>query len=126
MSPAVTNPPNVKFASPNGSVGPSSTEPSFPLTTAIAVLVPGPVTSTTSGTPSPSKSPVAARTSPANPGNGATVPPTGRNVPVAPRSNTRAAPSDDPPTARRVGGAAGGGGGGGGGVFACGVAATSA
>ena len=41
MSPAVTNPPDVKFASPNGSVGASRVEPSFPLTTAIAVRVPG-------------------------------------------------------------------------------------
>src|SRR5437764_3656339 len=132
MSPAATNPPKVKFASPNGSVGAKSTLPSFPLTTAITVLVPGPVTSTVSATPSPLKSPVATRTSPANPGNGAAGPPTSRNVPVASRSNTRAAPSGGPPTASRETGTAGGGagggggGGGGGGLVVCGVADTSA
>src|SRR5581483_11523190 len=78
MSPAVTNPPNVKLASPNGSVGGTSSDPSFPLTTAITVFVPGPVTSTVSRTPSPLKSPVAARTSPPNPGNGVIAPPVGR------------------------------------------------
>src|SRR5207244_726879 len=95
-SPAATNPPNVKFASPNGSVGPSSTELSLPLTTAMTVLVPGPVTSTASSKPSALKSPVAARTSPANPPNSpagvvaaggvAYFPPLGTNsdaVPVA-------------------------------------------
>src|SRR5262249_61153555 len=42
MSPAVTNPPNVKLASPNGSLGGTSTDPSLPLTTAITVFGPRP------------------------------------------------------------------------------------
>ena len=118
MSPAVTNPPNVKFASPNGSVGASRTEPSLPLTTAIAVFVPGPVIRTVSLTPSPSKSPAVARTSPENPGNGVTGPPSGWSVPAA---NGRAAPVADPeitrvgPAAPGAGDGVGGGGGDGGG-----------
>ena len=50
--------------------------PSLPLTTAIRVGTPGPVTSTVSSTPSPLKSPVAVRTSPAKGVN--TPPPTTR------------------------------------------------
>src|SRR5262245_11212406 len=83
--------------------------PSLPLTTAITVFVPGPVTSTVSRTPSASKSPDAVRTSPTDPGKGAIGPPTGWSCPVVPRANARAAPSDDPDT---MTGCPGGGGGG--------------
>src|SRR5205814_1045183 len=113
-SPAATNPPDVKFASPNGSVGGTRVLPSLPLTTAIWVFTPGPVTRTVSITPSPSKSPVAARTPPANPGNGATGPPTGWSVPAW---YCWAAPPAAPETERldTTGGGPGGGSSGGGG-----------
>src|SRR5262249_8175991 len=60
---------------------------------------PGPVTSTVSGTPSPLKSPVAARTSPARPGNGLSGLPDAASVPVASGTNTWAVPSAGPATA---------------------------
>src|SRR5205823_12301330 len=100
MSPAVTNPPNVKLASPNGSVGGTRVLPSLPLTTAITVFVPGPVTRTVSATPSPSTSAVAVRTATPGPPNGLTVADgVGLNWPEPFGANTTADPSAGPPTA---------------------------
>src|SRR5262249_4576945 len=90
----------------NGSAGGTSRLPSFPLTAAITVSVPGPVIRTVSWTLSPLKSPVAARTSPANPGNRAIgLPSDWTLVP-----NCRAAPSPAPETlsGRPTGGGGGG------------------
>jgi hypothetical protein len=110
MSPAVTNPPNVKLASPNGSVGGRRIDPPTPLTTAIIVLTPGPVTKTVSATPSPLKSPVAVRTSPRSPGNtlgGITRPGGLAYAPDSLGAYTLAIPRGAPPTDRFRGGPAG-------------------
>src|SRR5262249_8972212 len=108
----------VKFGSPNGSVAPSSVLLSLPLTTAMAVFVPGPVTSTVSRKPSPLKSPVAVRTSPAKlgkTGDGVTA---GGGVGWGPAggagSRGGAGGGPGPGTGGRGGGGGGGGGGWGG------------
>jgi hypothetical protein len=119
-APVVANPPKVKLASPNGSVGGTRIDPSLPLTTAITVLTPGPGRRTVSSTPSPLKSPVAARTSPANPGKTvAGVVAVGGLAywPAAPGAYSAAVPVAAPETASTRPSGIGGGGGGGTGLI---------